>query len=89
MTDVNWDGWRLGVGSFFDNSLQFFTSKPIITRIMPYLEKYQVGITYEVDSTQYDLTRQDFTVFEWISNVGGLGFLFSAAALFVGWLNSP
>ena len=56
---------------------------------MPYTQKYQVGITYEVESTQFVLTRQDFTVFEWISNVGGLGFLFSAATLFVGWLNSP
>ena len=56
---------------------------------MPYLEKYQVGITYEIDSTQHNIERQDFTVFEWISNVGGLGFLFTGATVFVGWLNSP
>ena len=57
MTDVNWDGWRLGVGNFFDNAVQFFTSQPQVTRIMPYLEKYQVGITYEVESTQIELER--------------------------------
>ena len=56
---------------------------------MPYLEKYQIGVTFEIDSTKHDLERQDFTVFEWISNVGGLGFLFSGAAVFVGWLNTP
>ena len=89
VTDVNWDGWRLGVGNFFDYSVQFFNSLPQVTRIMPYLEQYQVGITYEIESTQIELERQDLTVFDWISDVGGLGFLFSAATLFVGWLNSP
>ena len=41
-------------------------------RIMPYLQKYQTAVTFEVDSTKYEMTRVEFTFFNWLATVGGL-----------------
>ena len=59
------------------------------TRVMPYLSTYQLAITYEVDPRSFVVLRNDFTGFEWISNIGGLGFLFSIGALISHSVDSP
>ena len=56
---------------------------------MPYKNLWQVAVTYEVDPTLYDIERSDFTIFEWISNIGGLSFVSSVAAYVVSTADSP
>ena len=56
---------------------------------MPYEEKYQLAITYEVDPTEYQQERSDVTLFEWLSGVGGLGFLFRFSHLIIKFSDNP
>ena len=50
---------------------------------------FQLAITYEVDPRSYVVLRHDFTAFEWISNIGGLGFLFSIGSIISHAVDSP
>ena len=56
---------------------------------MPYLNTYQLAITYEVDPTQYVVIRNDITFFEWISNIGGLSFLFNIGVIMSSLVDNP
>lgn len=56
---------------------------------MPYLNLYQISVTYEIDAILYETERSDFTMFEWISNIGGLSFMSSLAAYVVSVADSP
>ena len=56
---------------------------------MPYKNTYQLAITFEVDQNQYVVTRNDFTCFEWISNIGGLSFLFNIGTIIASLVDDP
>ena len=81
--------WR--IGSIFNtrSQEQIFNPEPQTTRYLPYANKYQIAITYEVDPTQYQMERIDFTLFEWLSGIGGLGFMFRFCQLVVKWSDNP
>ena len=44
-----------------------------MTRVIPYSRKFQVAITFEIDLTLYEMTKIEYTVFDWLSAIGGLG----------------
>ena len=56
---------------------------------MGYEETYQLAITYEIEPTMYEQERKDFTFFEWLSGIGGVGFLFRLSNFIVKVLDSP
>lgn len=41
--------------------------------MIPYSRKFQVAITFEIDLTLYEMTKIEYTVFDWLSAIGGLG----------------
>ena len=59
----------------------FFEIKSQNMRILPYVETYQIALTYELYDHLNVIVRSEFTFFDWISNIGGLSFLFSIALL--------
>ena len=56
---------------------------------MPYKNKIQSSVTFEIDSVKYELKRDEFTLFEWFAAMGGLGSVSLAIAQILHLLESP
>ena len=47
-----------------------------------------MAITFEIDLTKYEMTRLEFTFFNWLSAVGGLGSIVFAVSNAAGSLDN-
>ena len=56
---------------------------------MPYSRPFKAAVTYEIDSTKYHVIRFEFTVFDWLSAIGGLSSIILAISTTIGALESP
>ena len=64
--------YKMNVGSLFkDNEIGFETfQKP--SRIMPYPNKFQNAITFEMSLSQIELLRKVYNFLDFLSDLGGL-----------------
>ena len=70
-TDLHYNHRNLGLG-LMKKSEKIVNTEDKPWRIIPYLRPFQTAITFEIDSTKYEMTRVEFTFFNWLATVGGL-----------------
>ena len=58
-------------------------------RVLPYERKFQAAVTYEIDTTKYEIVRVEFSVLDWLASVGGLSSIILAVLKVVSTLESP
>ena len=87
ITDVLYNYRNLGLGLWAQEE-QIFAGIDLPTRILPYTRPFQSAITFEIDMTHYEMTRMEFTFFDWLSAVGGLGSIVFAVSNAAGALDN-
>ena len=61
--------------------------KPV--RVLPYARLFQIAVTFEIDSTKYEIVRLEFSFFDWLSAIGGLSSIVLGASTVISALESP
>ena len=85
-TNVHYMAHNWGFGS--EVLEQIIKTVQQLTRILPYSRKIMVAITYEIDSTQYEQRRIEYTYFDWMAQLGGFSSILFAIANAVGALDN-
>ena len=86
-TDIFYNYRNLGL-SLWAEQKQIFTGVDLPSRLIPYKRLFQTAVTYEIDMTHYEMTRKEFTFFDWLSAVGGLGSIVFAVSNAAGALDN-
>ena len=92
ISEIEWDYWRIGFGIEGTDSKRIetiFESRTQPFRFLPYMNTIQLAITFEIEPSQHVIKRQDFTIFEWISNIGGLTFIFNIGIVISSLVENP
>ena len=50
---------------------------------MPYKERFHLIITYEVDSSMYQIERIETTIINWLGEIGGFWAIFAVSLALV------
>ena len=63
------------IGLIYGNSIKepIFHSYDERTRELPYRNKIQSAVTFEMDSVKYEVIREEYTLLDWVAAIGGLG----------------
>ena len=72
-----------GISSEETSQLNVETSQGNL-RILPYIRRFQVAITYEIDSTLYESHRIEYTYLDWIASIGGFSSILFAVSHAIG-----
>ena len=68
---------------------QIFDSRPLASRTLAYSNTFQLSVTYEMEDKLFEILRQEQTWLDWLSSIGGLGFLVKLANFVVSYTDSP
>ena len=86
--DVKYNYYNYGLGLYGSTETIFkVIEKPV--RVLPYARLFQIAVTFEIDSTKYELTRLEFSLFDWLSAIGGLSSIVLGASTVISALDSP
>ena len=58
------------------------------SRVLVYDRPFQIAVTFEIDSTSYEMNRQEFSFLDWLSKIGGLSSIILGVSQFVGNMES-
>ena len=59
-----------------------------MSRTLPYARKFEVAVTYEIDSTQYESRKIEYTYLDWVAAIGGFSSILFAISNAVGALDN-
>jgi len=86
--DVKYNYYNYGLGLYRELETIFkIIESP--NRVLPYLRPFQIAVTFEIDSTKYELIRLEFSLFDWLSAIGGLSSIILGASTIISALESP
>ena len=86
--DVKYNLYNFGLGLYAHQDTIFkVQSQP--NRVLPYNRRFQIAVTYEIDSSRYEIVRVEYSFFDWLSAIGGLGSIILAVSKLVSALDSP
>ena len=86
--DVKYNTYNYGLGLYGELETIFkITEEP--SRVLPYARPFQIAVTFEIDSTKYEIIRLEFSLFDWLSAIGGLSSIILAVSAGIGALESP
>ena len=71
------DLWSLGLFYNSQVAINFLNINPVNPRIIPYREKFQFMVTYEVETNTKSIQRAELNFFAWLSLMGGFWTFFS------------
>ena len=58
------------------------------TRVLAYDRPFYIAVTFEINSTHYEVIRMELTYFDWLSAVGGLSSIIFSVSQLAGNLES-
>ena len=86
--DVKYNTYNYGLGLYGELETIFrIIDQP--NRVLPYARPFQIAVTFEIDSTKYEIIRLEFSLFDWLSAIGGLSSIILAVSSGIGALESP
>lgn len=86
--DLEFSRMRIGLGLDSD-SLHVISSYEDKVRQLPYDNNFKASVTFEIDSTIYNLQRHEFTLIDWLTIVGGVASTITAVIQLFGLLDDP
>ena len=64
--------------------IKIHNSVESLPRILPYKRMFQTAITFEIDTTLYEVIKIEYSAFDWLSSIGGLSSIIFAISQAIG-----